>query len=741
MGAAAAVAQGWRPVFFRGAAPVWDNRAMTQPSATPKPALVTIALPYANGQLHLGHLVGYVQGDIWTRARRLGGGTVHFVCADDAHGTPIMLAAEKAGQSPEAFIQAIQAAHEADFAAFGVDFDHYHSTHSPENQALAELVYTRLRDGTHGPVAIARRSIQQLFDPERKMFLPDRYIKGECPNCGSPDQYGDNCEVCGKAYSPTELKNPRSVVSGAVPELRDSEHYFFELGRFEALLREWLAGPVAHSSVKAKLREWLDGGLRDWDISRDAPYFGFAIPDAPGKYFYVWLDAPIGYLASFRALCDRTGIDFGQFTDAARNASGETEMHHFIGKDIINFHGLFWPAMLHGAGLRTPTKLHVNGYLTVNGTKMSKSRGTFVQARTFLDVGLHPETLRYYFAAKSGAGMDDLDLNLEDYAARVNADLVGKFVNIASRCAGFIGKRFDGKLAAALPDPAMYSRFAEALHEVRDDYAAGEFNAAIRRVMALADEANRYIDEKKPWVIAKQDGSDAELQAVCTQGLNLFRVLAAGLKPVLPTICARAEAFLAARVAHWDDLAQPLVDRTIATYEPLLTRVDPKQIEQMIEASKEDLQPRVAADSQANDGTTPTRNSNSAKAAPAAKPAEAPKPVAANGAHIGIEDFTRLDLRVGTVLECGFVDGSDKLLRFLLDAGPLGQRQIFSGIRTSYGEPEKLVGRRVVFIANLAPRKMRFGVSEGMILSAGNDGGGLFLLDADAGAEPGMPVR
>jgi methionyl-tRNA synthetase len=443
----------------------------------------------------------------------------------------------------------------------------------------------------------------------------------------------------------------------------------------------------------------------------------------------VWLDAPIGYLASFRALCDRAGIDFAAFVDAA--AAAGTEMHHFIGKDIINFHGLFWPAMLHGAGLRAPSKLHVNGYLTVNGAKMSKSRGTFVMARTFLDAGLHPETLRYYFAAKSAAGVDDLDLNLEDYTARVNSDLVGKFVNIASRCAGFIGKRFDGKLAAALPDPAMYARFASALHEVRDEYASGDFAQAIRRVMQLADEANRYIDEVKPWVIARQQDADAELQAVCTQGLNLFRVIAAGLKPVLPTICARAEAFLGAPVAHWDDLAQPLVGRAISSYEALLTRVDPKQIETMIEASKEDLQPAVVAVGAAE----------AAKPLPA-KPAESTKP-ATNGAtaHIGIEDFSKLDLRVGTVLECGFVDGSDKLLRFLLDGGPLGQRQIFSGIRASYGEPEKLVGRRVVFIANLAPRKMRFGVSEGMILSAGNDGGGLFLLDADAGAEPGMPVR
>jgi methionyl-tRNA synthetase len=698
---------------------------MTRTSPTPAPALVTFALPYANGPLHLGHLVGYIQADIWVRARRMAGGTVHFVSADDAHGTPIMLAAEKAGRRVEDFIAEVQSGHERDLAAFGVVVDHYHSTHSDENRVLSELVYTRLRDGTHGPKAIAKRTIRQLFDPERQMFLPDRYIKGDCPNCGSPDQYGDNCEVCGKAYSPTELKNPRSVVSGAVPELRDSEHHFFELGRFEAFLREWLAHDVAHPAVKAKLGEWLEGGLRDWDISRDAPYFGFAIPDAPGKFFYVWLDAPIGYLASFRALCDRAGIDFAAFTEAAGAAT--TEMHHFIGKDIVNFHGLFWPAMLHGAGLRAPSKLHVNGYLTVDNAKMSKSRGTFVMARTFLDVGLHPETLRYYFAAKSGAGIDDLDLNLEDYAARVNADLVGKFVNIASRCAGFIGKRFDGRLAAALPDPAMYARFAEALHVVRDEYAAGEFSQAIRKVMALADEANRYIDDRKPWVIAKQDGADAELQAVCTQGLNLFRVLAAGLKPVLPTVCANAERFLRAPVAHWDDLAAPLLDHAIATYEPLLTRVDPNRIEQMIEASKEDLQPAAVA----------------APAAETAKPAAMTAPAAAPAvaANVGIEDFAKLDLRIGTVLECGFIDGSDKLLRFVLDAGPLGQRQIFSGIRASYGEPEKLVGRKVVFIANLAPRKMRFGVSEGMILSAGFDGGALALLDVDAGAEPGMPVR
>jgi methionyl-tRNA synthetase len=447
----------------------------------------------------------------------------------------------------------------------------------------------------------------------------------------------------------------------------------------------------------------------------------------------VWLDAPIGYLASFRALCDRTGTDFGQYTDGARNAHGETEMHHFIGKDIVNFHGLFWPAMLHGSGFRPPTRLHVNGYLTVNGAKMSKARGTFIQARTFLDAGLEPETLRYYLMAKTGAGVDDLDLNLDDYVARVNADLVGKFVNIASRCAGFIDKRFGGRLAAALPEPAMYARFAAALHEIRDEYAAGEYGQAIRRTMALADEANKYIDERKPWAVAKVEGSDAELHGICTQGLNLFRVLAAALKPVLPATCARAEQFLAAPVAHWDDLAQPLLDHAIQPYAPLLTRVDPQRIAALMGASSETLQATPAS---APAATTAKSKDNK----PAMTDTAAPAPAAAS-AYIGIDDFMKLDLRVGTVLECGFVDGSDKLLRFLLDAGELGQRQIFSGIRGSYGEPDKLVGRQVVFIANLAPRKMRFGLSEGMILSAGFDGGGLSLLGVDAGAASGMPVR
>lgn len=689
-------------------------------------ALVTNALPYANGPLHLGHLVGYIQADIWVRARRLMGGKVWYVCADDTHGTPIMLGAEKAGLTPEAYIAGIQASHEADFAAFGVDFDHYDSTNSTANRELTEELYRRLDAAGH----ISRRSVAQFYDPAKGMFLPDRYIKGTCPKCKSPDQYGDNCEVCGATYGPTELIEPRSVISGATPEMRDSEHYFFEVGNFQDFLRGWLSGDVALPGVKAKLAEWLDaeGGLRAWDISRDAPYFGFEIPGAPGKYFYVWLDAPIGYLSSFRNLCAKTGEDF----DAILANDSTTELHHFIGKDIVNFHGLFWPSVLHGTGLKVPTRLHVNGYLTVDGAKMSKSRGTFVQARTYLDVGLEPEALRYYFAAKTSGGVDDLDLNLADFTARVNSDIVGKFVNLASRAAGFITKRFNGQLAAALPDAAQYDRFVAALAPIREAYERNDPAAAIRLTMALADEANKYIDDTKPWVIAKQEGSDAELQAVCTQGLNLFRVLAAALKPVMPRTTAAAEAFLNAPVQAWSDLDQPLTAHAIAPYQALFTRIDTKLIDAMTDASRDTL---AAAPAAATTGKKAEKPAKVEAAAPAAK-AEGDAPQ-----YIGIDDFAKLDLRIGKVLECGFVEGSDKLLRFKLDAGDLGERQIFSGIRASYGEPEKLVGRSVVFIANLAPRKMRFGISEGMILSAGFDGGALALLDADEGAAAGMPVR
>ena len=699
---------------------------------TPAPALVTTALPYANGPLHLGHLVGYVQADIWVRARRLDGGQVWFVCADDAHGTPIMLAAEKAGESPEVFIRGVQAGHEKDFAGFGVAFDFYHSTHSPENQALAELVYRRLRDGGF----IARRAIQQLYDPVRQMFLPDRYIKGDCPNCGSPDQYGDNCEVCGKAYSPTDLKNPRSVVSGATPELRDSEHYFFELGKFEAMLRDWLSGDVAVPAVKAKLGEWLEAGLRDWDISRDAPYFGFPIPDAPGKFFYVWLDAPIGYLASFRAYCDRSGTDFD---DVLCEGSG-AEMHHFIGKDIINFHGLFWPAMLHGAGMRTPTRLHVNGYLTVNGAKMSKSRGTFIMARAYLDAGLDPEALRYYFATRSNGSVDDLDLSLPDFVARVNSDLVGKFVNLASRASGFATKHFDGRLDRRLA-PGARDRVDDciaSLGDIQAMYRNNDFAAVCREAARLCDLLNQRWDEAKPWVLAKNPAQAAALQQVCSECLLGFYAVACYLAPILPGLSARSLALfdraplgrdardtLAGAIANLPGQLQP--------YAPLLQRIDPRQMDAMTDASREDLKPSEAV-------ASVTRPAVPAKAA--AQPAAPPATPAAAGATptIAIDDFARLDLRIGKVLECDVVEGSDKLLRFRLEAGALGERQIFSGIRSGYPDPAALVGRHVVFIANLAPRKMRFGLSEGMILSAGDDSG-LFLLDADAGATAGMPVK
>jgi methionyl-tRNA synthetase len=698
----------------------------------PRNALVTSALPYANGPLHLGHLVGYIQADIWVRARRMAGGTAHFVCADDTHGTPIMLAAEKAGTTPEQFIAAVQAGHERDFAAFGVAFDHYDSTHSAGNRALTEAIYGKLDNNGH----ISRRSVAQLYDPVRGMFLPDRYVKGICPNCGTPDQYGDNCEHCGATYSPTELKSPYSVVSGATPELRESEHFFFEVGQFEDFLREWLAGDVAVPGVKAKLQEWLDGegGLRAWDISRDAPYFGFEIPGHPGKFLYVWLDAPIGYLSSFQALCERNGADFFDYMAPG----SEAELHHFIGKDIVNFHGLFWPAVLRGVGMRVPTRLHVNGYLTVDGAKMSKSRGTFVMARTWIDSGLPAEALRYYYAAKSSGGVDDLDLNLSDFVARVNSDVVGKFVNLASRCAGFIDKRFGGRLAATLPEPDMHARFIAALGPIRDAYERNEPATVLRLAMALADEANRYIDERKPWVLAKQEGADVELQAVCTQGLNLFRVLAGALRPVLPAMARGIEEFLDAPLAAWCDLDAPLLDHAIRPYTPLFTRIDPKQIAAMTEASKEDLKPAGRPEAAAGAAGAATDVPAAAAVAASAAPAETSGSMPA---IISIDDFARLDLRVGKVLACEFVDGSDKLLRFELDAGELGKRQIFSGIRASYAEPGALVGRNVVFIANLAPRKMRFGVSEGMILSAGFDAAQLALLAVDDGARPGMPVR
>ena len=683
----------------------------------PRTLLVTNALPYANGPLHLGHMVGYVQADIWVRFQRMVGNTAHYVCADDAHGTPIMLAAEKAGVTPEAFIEATRAGHEADFAAFGVAFDHYHSTHSPENEALCQLIFGRLQQAG----AISSRSIQQLFDPTKQMFLPDRYIKGECPKCGSADQYGDNCEVCGAAYAPTDLKNPRSVVSGATPVMKDSEHYFFELPRFQALLQDWLAGEVAVPSVKAKLAEWFEGGLKAWDISRDAPYFGFAIPGAEGKFFYVWLDAPIGYMASFKAYCAKAGLDFGSYWDAG----SEAELHHFIGKDIVNFHGLFWPAMLAGSGHRTPTQLHVNGYLTVNGAKMSKSRGTFIKARSYLDAELNAECLRYYFASRLNSNPTDLDLNLDDFSAKVNSDLVGKYVNIASRCAGFIEKLFDGKLLTAdfqtsgvLDGFSTSGDWAERIARL---YEGGAYEAALREIMSVADSVNLFIQSNAPWKMASDTDPAVRdrLHRFCTTALNAFRVLSIYLHPVIPKITLEAAHFLNCSL-EWGTLNIPLQNHKINSYKPLLTRIEKKQLENLLAIEAPSIAP--------------------VKIPVPPKKIEKTEPPPTEAGHIALEDFTKVDLRIALIKEASHVEGAEKLLRLQLDLGPMGERQVFAGIKAAYA-PEALVGRLTMCVANLAPRKMKFGMSEGMVLAASDERGGPFLLSPDAGAEPGMRVK
>ena len=685
---------------------------------------VTNALPYANGPLHLGHLVGYIQADVWVRFQRMHGSAVTYVCADDAHGTPIMLAAEKAGVSPEAFIADIKVGHEQDFAAFHVAFDHYHSTHSEENRVLSERIYAALEHAGY----IAAREIEQAYDPVKGMFLPDRYIKGVCPNCGTPDQYGDNCENCSATYSARDLKNPYSVLSGAAPEWRPSEHYFFTLSKLQAAVEEWLAKAEIHSSVKAKLKEWTEAGLKDWDISRDAPYFGFSIPGKPGKFFYVWLDAPIGYFASLLAYL---GGDQAKL-EAIIGADSSVEMWHFIGKDIVNFHGLFWPAMLRGAGMRQPNGLSVNGYLTVDGAKMSKSRGTFIKARTYLDVGLNPEYLRYYFAAKLGPGVVDIDLNLEDFVARVNSDLVGKYVNIASRCAGFIEKLFGGRLAAQIHDTAGYVRIAEAAPRIAESYEKRDFAEAVRTVMALADEANEAIQRAAPWQMAKDEGARAQLHQVCTTYLNVFRLLTLYLKPLLPALAAQAETFLKVPPLSWADAARPLLDHPINPYQPLITRIDPAQIKAMVEASKEDLAP--SAQQAASSPDKPVKAAE-AKAKPVAAPASEGTPTT-----ISIDDFTRIELRIARIENAEPVEGADKLLKLTLDLGELGKRQVFAGIKSQYA-PESLIGRLTVVVANLAPRKMRFGLSEGMVLAASHGDGKPFLLSPDSGAEPGMRVK
>ncbi|MGH8462455.1 MAG: methionine--tRNA ligase, partial [Stenotrophobium sp.] len=653
---------------------------------------------------------------IWVRFQRMQGHEVHYVCADDAHGTPIMLAAEKAGISPETFIAGIKTAHEADFRDFGVHFDHYHSTHSDENRALSEAIYKQLKQGG----AITSRTIQQLYDPVKEMFLPDRYIKGECPKCGTPDQYGDNCENCGAAYSPTDLKNPHSVVSGATPVMKDSEHYFFELGKFQQFLQGWLAGDVAHPAVKAKLKEWFAAGLKDWDISRDAPYFGFAIPDAPGKFFYVWLDAPIGYMASFTALCAKSKLDFDAFWKAGSSA----ELHHFIGKDIVNFHGLFWPAMLQGSCHRTPTKLHVNGYLTVNGAKMSKSRGTFIKARTYLN-HLNPEYLRYYFAAKVGAGVDDLDLNLDDFAARINSDLVGKYVNIASRCAGFIEKLFDGRLAVSMHDRELFEDFAGESENLRGLFEAGDYSTALREIMLMADDANAEIQKLAPWTLVKELQQRERLHQICTSFLNLFRQLTIYLKPVLPGIATQVEYFFNTPPLQWADAHKPLLGHSIRPYAALITRIEKKSTDAIV---AEEL---ASAPQEKKPVTTEA----------AAVPSPQPSPARGEGEqHITIDDFAKIDLRVARIANAEHVEGADKLLRLTLELGDLGTRQVFAGIKSAYA-PETLVGRLTVMVANLAPRKMKFGMSEGMVLAASGDAGGPFLLSPDSGAQPGMKIK
>ena len=672
--------------------------------------LVTHALPYANAALHFGHMLEATQTDIWVRYQRLRGHDCRFVCAHDVHGTPIMLMAQKRGMTPEQLVEEVGEQQRKDYSEFFISYDNFYTTHSDENRELASLIYQRLSDAGH----IQQRTIMQAYDPVEKMFLPDRYVRGECPNCGAEDQYGDNCEVCSATYAPTDLKNPRSAVSGATPEQRESEHYFFKLGDFGQWLQQWLDSASIQSAVKSKLNEWFDGGLQDWDISRDAPYFGFEIPGAPGKYFYVWLDAPIGYMASFSDLCKREGLDF----DAYWKADSDAEVYHFIGKDITYFHTLFWPAMLHGAGFRAPTSVFAHGFLTVNGAKMSKSRGTFIQARTYLN-HLPPEFLRYYFAAKLSSAVEDIDLNLEDFQARVNSDLIGKYVNIASRTAGFIYKRFEGRLGTTLDQPELFDEFAQAGDHIATLYEKREFSQAIRQIMALADKANQYVAGKEPWKLAKQEGCEEQLQAICTTALNLFRLLTLYLTPVLPQTAARvAELFRFAEL-DWDQRGTALLDAPINKFSALMQRVDPKAVQAMLDEEA----------------------ANKVESKPEATPAKKAKAVTNEQADtIGIDDFTKVDLRIARIAKAEHVEGADKLLQLTLDVGELGEKQVFAGIKSAYA-PQDLEGRLTVMVANLAPRKMKFGVSEGMVLAAGAGGSELFILSPDEGAKPGMKVK
>lgn len=678
----------------------------------PRKILVTSALPYANGSIHLGHMLEYIQTDMWVRFQKHRGNQCVYVCADDAHGSAIMLRAEKEGITPEQLIANVKAEHSADFADFLVDFDNFHSTHSEENRELSSEIYLKLREAGH----IAQRSVTQYFDPQKQMFLADRFIKGTCPKCAAPDQYGDNCEKCGATYAPTELKDPKSAISGATPVLKDSQHFFFKLPDFQQMLEGWTRSGTLQDAVANKIAEWLDAGLQEWDISRDAPYFGFEIPGEPGKYFYVWLDAPIGYMASFKNLCARRPeLDF----DAYWGKDSTAELYHFIGKDIINFHALFWPAMLEGAGYRKPTALNVHGFLTVNGEKMSKSRGTFIKARTYLD-HLAPEYLRYYFASKLGRGVDDLDVNLDDFVQKVNSDLVGKVVNIASRCVGFVHKGNNGVLVAANAAPELTQAFLDATPSIAEAYEVRDFARAMREIMALADRANAWIAEKAPWSLAKQEGRADEVQAVCAVGINLFRQLVIFLKPVLPELAREAERFLNVEPLTWNDHTTWLAEHSLNPFQALMTRIDPVKVQAMTDASKQDL--AAAQD----------------PAAPATGNGELVKdPLAA---EIDFDAFAAVDLRVALILKAEAVEGADKLLRLTLDIGD-EQRNVFSGIKSAYPDPAALEGRLTMMIANLKPRKMRFGISEGMVMAAGPGGEEIYLLSPDSGAKPGQRIK
>ena len=679
--------------------------------------LVTSALPYANGSIHLGHMVEHIQTDVWVRFQKLRGHECHYCCADDTHGTPVMLAAQKQGIAPEDMIAKVREEHLADFTGFNIGYDNYYSTHSPENKQFSQDIYRALK--ANGK--IESRVIEQLFDPEKQMFLPDRFVKGECPKCHAQDQYGDNCEVCGTTYSPTELINPYSAVSGAKPELRESEHFFFKLGECADFLKAWTSGnnphdgkPHLQAEALNKMKEWLGEGeettLSDWDISRDAPYFGFEIPDAPGKYFYVWLDAPVGYMASFKNLCDRIGIDFDEYF----KADSQTEMYHFIGKDILYFHALFWPAMLHFSGHRAPTGVYAHGFLTVDGQKMSKSRGTFITAKSYLEQGLNPEWMRYYIAAKLNSKIEDIDLNLQDFISRVNSDLVGKYVNIAARASGFIAKRFEGRLKD-VSGSALLAKLAAESETIAEQYENREYARALRDIMALADVVNEYVDANKPWELAKQEGQDERLHEVCSELINAFTMLTAYLAPVLPQTAANAARFLNLDAITWANTRETLGEHTINKYEHLMQRVEQKQVDDLIEANKQSI---------------------AAAAAPAAEESKYEKVAE----QASFDDFMKIDMRVAKVLNCEAVEGSTKLLKFDLDFG-FEKRIIFSGIAASYPNPAELNGRMVIAVANFAPRKMaKFGVSEGMILSAATAEGKLKLLDVDAGAQPGDKV-